>query len=932
MSAVDTTGAGRRASGGPVDRPRGSTAWWAGWRSALRLARRDISKHRGRAALVLLLVGLPVMLIGFGATVLATRSVSPQESVPRLMGQADAWVPTSDTGYRIGQYADATIYSIDGRSRLQTGYRRDDPWSAQRLRQLTGGTVLETYRSQARFAIDRDRHGTTNLLGIDGRNPLTAGKVTLLSGRWPRTSDEVVVTDAGRVSGVPDSGTLTVTTADGVDHQVAIVGHGSGWYSETTPAGLIALPSAVRSWGQDRPSPDMLVDRTGGVDFAQLRKLNAYGLTVSSREVIDHPGQTDAYASAHGMVFGGSEGRALVVLIVVGVMLETSLLAGPAFAISTARQRRSFALIASNGATRVQLRRCVLVQGLLLGAFAAVAGAVLGAATAIVGSAVWARVHPGSPLGPSDVPWQQLVGLVLIASLASLVAAWLPSRGVSRLDLISVLRGRGISVRRVHAGWPIAGAIVAAVGAVFVLRTVVTHGHEFAIAGSTVVLVAGALMLIPWLLSMVGRLSTRLPLAWRLATRDVGRQRGRSAPAVAAIMASVVTLTALGIGGYSDDAQGRRDYVPQTAMGRGLLSGSGPGWQDQAQRAVADSGLRSNPLRVLGADPGPARGSTTPYVVSSRPGCSSQQSLNAEKGCGSIGSVGGLSGLNLLVLDSSALSGRLALSSAQRAVLDHGGIVGTAALHGHDGRAGFTVGQVSTGALAAHRLPLHWVSSHQVQIRVARITRARVDDAFPPGAYAGVLTPATARALGWPTSISGFDVSSPAGSISEQQEKAVTQRLDGTSSLYVERGYRASTWWIMLLFFAVIGLLVLVATVVSTALSQSEGRPDQATLASIGATVGTLRRMAMAQAVVTGLVGSVLGFAVGLVPGIAATYPLTANGSYTNAGGSVTAVNAPLILIPWVQLCAVVVGVPLLAGLIAAAMTRRSPQLTRRTE
>ena len=62
----------------------------------------------------------------------------------------------------------------------------------------------------------------------------------------------------------------------------------------------------------------------------------------------------------------------------IGLLLETTLLVGPAFAVSAARQRRTLALAASNGATTAQLRRTVLAQALVLGVLAALVGAVVG--------------------------------------------------------------------------------------------------------------------------------------------------------------------------------------------------------------------------------------------------------------------------------------------------------------------------------------------------------------------------------------------------------------------------------------------------------------------------------------------------------------------------------------------------------------------------
>ena len=64
-------------------------------------------------------------------------------------------------------------------------------------------------------------------------------------------------------------------------------------------------------------------------------------------------------------------------------------------------------------------------------------------------------------------------------------------------------------------------------------------------------------------------------------------------------------------------------------------------------------------------------------------------------------------------------------------------------------------------------------------------------------------------------------------------------------------------------------------TLTATFLALSDARPDLATLSAVGASPRTRRGVAAAYAVVVGLVGAVLGAAVGFIPGIAVTWPLT---------------------------------------------------------
>ena len=163
----------------------------------------------------------------------------------------------------------------------------------------------------------------------------------------------------------------------------------------------------------------------------------------------------------------------------------------------------------------------------------------------------------------------------------------IPAKGIARLDIVSVLAGRS-GDRKVHRGLPAAGVVVMVLSGIALIWSVVSDGgggpslraissgqlrglQALFIVGGTIGLVLGCLMVIPALLALVGRLGTRLVLPLRLAARDTARQRGRSTPAVAAIMAAVAALTALSIGAASDARQQEDTYKPQRPMGTGVI-------------------------------------------------------------------------------------------------------------------------------------------------------------------------------------------------------------------------------------------------------------------------------------------------------------------------------------------------------------------------
>jgi len=118
---------------------------------------------------------------------------------------------------------------------------------------------------------------------------------------------------------------------------------------------------------------------------------------------------------------------------------------------------------------------------------------------------------------------------------------------------------------------------------------------------------------------------------------------------------------------------------------------------------------------------------------------------------------------------------------------------------------------------------------------------------------------------------------------------------------------------------AVGALLMLGGSLTASSLALSDARPDLATLAAVGAPPRTRRVIAAAYAGALGLIGALVGVAVGLVPGVAASHSLTSTAAY---GGSGARLPDSFVVVPWPLLAAVVVALPLLTAAVAALTSR----------
>jgi putative ABC transport system permease protein len=207
------------------------------------------------------------------------------------------------------------------------------------------------------------------------------------------------------------------------------------------------------------------------------------------------------------------------------------------------------------------------------------------------------------------------------------------------------------------------------------------------------------------------------------------------------------------------------------------------------------------------------------------------------------------------------------------------------------------------------------------------------------GGPSAVLSSAAAEQLGVPPAV--VSLITGKDQLSRDQEDAINEvigGIDANASLQVERGYRADDETVIaqLILVGLGGLLMLGGTLTATFLALSDARPDLATLSAVGASPRTRRGVAAAYAVVVGFVGAVLGAAVGFIPGIAVTYPLTStpgdycviegSGSCTASGQSV----GPFLDIPWLMILGLVVALPLLTAAVVGAFARsRLPLVAR---
>ncbi|KQZ89977.1 hypothetical protein ASD62_12380 [Phycicoccus sp. Root563] len=930
--------------------PSGSrlARWRASWRVALRMAWRDARRYKGRSILVFVMVALPTGLLVGLATLAASETVSGADKIPLTLGTAQALV-SGPEGQSLAQGADPdSAMSFGEASRSAKAIPGFDPEQSSggaanlaAVQRLTGGTIERIGTTTVRHPIG-DRSRAANVMVLDTSRPW-GEKARLLTGRWATSAAEVVVTPYGISRGMPSSGEVTLTS-QGKEHQVTVVGTASAF------DGYGSMPDVVTNEpiAQDSLySWQWLVVRDTPVTYDEVKTLNGYGLRVASADVMRHP-PTAAQLPAELRQQNDFAAQQLRQLVAVGALMlfvVTTLLVAPAFAVSASRQRRTLALAASNGAETRQLRREVLAQALVLGAASAVAAAALAAVVMRVALLVWVHQRPWTSHRYFDLPVLAVAFIVACSVLSALVAAMIPAARLGRLDIVGVMRGQSVSPR-LNRVLPVVGLVVAIAGGVGLLWAVRTEQREIPIISTGLALVLGALLLVPLLLVAAGRAASRLPVAPRMATRDAARHRTRSVPTVAAIVAGTIALTMFSIGLASDTEQQRRQYIPRTTAGEGIFSyypaemTSGP--TTVSSDAIATEAtaivhrvtphLEATPLQVVAwSGVGAKDGDPMPFVVVVPAGCTPTEALNGAqfdssgnplpdpKTCNQVGSM---SMAQIGALPASAIATADFLGASEREVLRSGGMVLTDSSLIRDGKVTVTTGTSTVD------------NNTGVQTLAATTTTslpaARAALPFSGFSVAALVSSETVAQRKWPSVSQSLMLRDPDGAISRADQTALAEAVGDEGEAYVERGFQRDDRVVMAALFGGFALLLLIVTLISTALSLAEQRADLGTFAAIGATRRTRRRLAAAQAGVVAFIGAVVGIAVGLVPGIALTYPLTSQSWDPLTGTEIK--GPPIIVVPWLPLVAVVVGVPLLAALLSAAAIRRAPTMSRRAD
>jgi putative ABC transport system permease protein len=591
------------------------------------------------------------------------------------------------------------------------------------------------------------------------------------------------------------------------------------------------------------------------------------------------PGVPAGGLSVPNQMVGGFSPAVLILIVEVLGLAFIGLLSVASFSVMAQRRLRALGMLSAIGATGRNLRLVMIASGLVAGMAGALAGTVLGLAAWFAYAPTLQRAADHA-VDSASLPWWAIAIGAVLAILTSVLASRNPAKTMAAVPVAAALSGRPAPPKAVHRS-AVPGVIAFALG-LACLAFAGLHGLPGAGGGpgsgppllaGLVGVIVGIFLLAPLGISVLAvGAGARLPVAIRIAVRDLVRYRARSGAALAAVTFAMFLAMVICLVGSerSDDP----------------LKPSGPN-------------LSTSQL-VVTAGRSPAQGMMMPLSTAQEASLSRQLnslavSLHARtavplESTGALSQAGASPNSNFTGSVYVATPQLLALYGIAARQIAPGTDVltsrpGLASLSNMQliyGSGGESMGSGPSGNGGPPCSPGHCLASPRIQT-ISRL---------PSGtdAPSTLITVYAVRKYHMQTQLSGWLIQTPAPLTATQIQAARHVTLAYEAPLEVASG--GADFGEIADLATVLGILIALGVLAaSVGLIRSETAPNLRTLTATGASTSTRRTITAATAAALGLLGAVLGliFAV-------ATCMVWAHGSLSAMFGDVPLADVLILL------------------------------------
>jgi putative ABC transport system permease protein len=456
----------------------------------------------------------------------------------------------------------------------------------------------------------------------------------LVGGAWPTNSSQVAIdaeTAGSRRLGVGSAVSLIVNGGRQQRFTVAgIVDYGDATSLVGATLSVFDLPTAQSLFAKQGQLDQIDVAAKPGVsDASLLRQIRS----VLPAHTQVRTGQAQTQAEVEDFSSAISTFRYFLLAFGAIALFVGAFVIANTLSITVAQRAREFATLRTLGATSRQVRRAVLLEGLVTGVLASAVGLFVGVGLAKLLETLFKADGVSLPLTGLVFATRTVVVSLLVGTLVTLAASFWPALRATRVPPIAAVReGSALPPSRLARFGPLAALLVCLVAVALVSAgafvSALATGHRLLLLGVGVLAAfVGVAMAAPSiarpLALVLGWPATRLGgAAGVLARSNAMRNPARTAATAAALMIGLALVTAVAvlaqglkqsiIGSVRSEFRG--DYVLTSENGFTPTSISSEEAVSRAGVATLVAGERSGQgrafgqtLRVAGIDPGLAR-------------------------------------------------------------------------------------------------------------------------------------------------------------------------------------------------------------------------------------------------------------------------------------------------------------------------------------
>jgi putative ABC transport system permease protein len=431
-------------------------------------------------------------------------------------------------------------------------------------------TLLDQVRATPGVAsADGSVFDVGTVLGKDGKRISKGGSPNFIASIADQPRFEAFTVKEGRRPRTADEATIDSATADKQDFKIggkvcAVATEQRKCYTlvgTTTIAGVssfggatvlqVTLPEAQRMLGKEGGFDEIQASAKPGVTPAALKADLRQALP---RSVDVRTGKEEA-AKQSSDIRDNLGFLRVALFAFAGISLFVgAFLIFNTFSITVAQRMREFALLRTLGASRRQILRAVISEGLLLGFFGGVVGFALGIGTAALLRAMFKLVGADLPTNGIVIEARTVIVTILVGTIVSLVASLSPAIRATRVSPVEALREGAVPVAD-HRGRRmtilagvllVAGVALMCIGLFASLKSD-SAAISFMGGGAALTFLAIALLsprLVRPLANFIGRPIERMTgITGQLARENSVRQPGRTAVTAAALMIGVALVT-----------------------------------------------------------------------------------------------------------------------------------------------------------------------------------------------------------------------------------------------------------------------------------------------------------------------------------------------------------------------------------------------------